>query len=91
LKGAGDTLFVLLVAATASIGSIAIGHIGASYFGGGLYWWWGVMTVWLCALAMAYLARFVQGGWKRMRVIEKQYSGEIASDEPAEAVAEAVT
>jgi MATE family multidrug resistance protein len=80
LKGAGDTLFVLLVAGTASIVSITIGQIGAAYFGGGLYWWWTVMTVWLSALAMAYLARFCHGGWKRMRVIERQYAGQPAEE-----------
>jgi MATE family multidrug resistance protein len=86
LKGAGDTLFVLLVAGTASIASIVIGQLGATYYGGGLYWWWTVMTVWLSALALAYLARFLHGGWKRMRVIEKQYLGQLPdTDEPSPA------
>jgi MATE family multidrug resistance protein len=73
IKGAGDTLFVMLVAGTVSLAGVTIGQIGSAYFGGGLYWWWSVMTAWLFALAMAYLARFLHGDWRRMRVIEKKY------------------
>jgi MATE family multidrug resistance protein len=73
LKGAGDTLFVLFVAAVVSITGVAVGQLGAMYFGGGLYWWWSVLTGWLFTLAMCYLTRFLHGDWKKMRVIEQKY------------------
>ena len=73
IKGAGDTFFVMMVAGGVSLLGVTVGQIGSQYFGGGLYWWWTVMTAWLFTLAMAYLARFLHGGWRTMRVIEKQY------------------
>jgi multidrug resistance protein, MATE family len=81
IKGAGDTMFVMLVAGAVSLTSVVGGQIGATYFNGGLYWWWSVMTAWLLALSMIYLARFLHGGWRRMRVIERQYTGDIPLDE----------
>lgn len=73
IKGAGDTLFVMLAAGLVSLVSVTIGQIGSQFFGGGLYWWWTVMTAWLFTLAMTYLVRFLQGRWRTMRVIERQY------------------
>ncbi len=78
IKGAGDTLFVMLAAGVVSFLGVTIGQIGSVYFDGGLYWWWSVMTAWLFALAAIYLARFLHGGWRTMRVIEKQYAGEVS-------------
>lgn len=73
IKGAGDTLFVMLAAGTVSLISVTIGQIGSQFYGGGLYWWWSVITAWLFTLALIYLVRFLQGKWRTMRVIEKQY------------------
>lgn len=72
IKGAGDTLYVMLVAGSVSVGSVLVGHVG-TWYGGGLYWWWTVMTAWLFLLAACYLGRFLQGGWREKRVIEQQY------------------
>lgn len=77
IKGAGDTLYVLLVATVVSITSVVVGQLGAAYFGGGLYWWWSVLTGWLLVLSLCYLGRFLQGGWKKMRVIEQQYLDDV--------------
>lgn len=84
IKGAGDTLFVMLAAGGVSLVSVTIGQIGSQYFGGGLYWWWTVITAWLFTLAMIYLARFLQGGWRHMRVIEQQYIEPLESTDPAD-------
>ncbi len=77
LKGAGDTWFVLGVTSTVSISCVMLGQFGMETFGplvgGGLYWWWCVITLWIFTLAMLYLARFLQGGWRSKRVIEKEY------------------
>jgi MATE family multidrug resistance protein len=77
IKGAGDTLFVLFVAAVTSAAGVILGQAGANTLGplvgGSIYWWWYVMTGWILALAVAYFLRFESGVWQRMRVIEKQY------------------
>jgi MATE family multidrug resistance protein len=83
LKGAGDTLFILGVAVTVSAASIGIGLAGEQWFGWQVIGWWCVLTGWICCLGTLYLARFVQGRWKRMRVIEPEgdFVGEDAAGE----------
>jgi len=44
--------------------------VGVTYCGWGLIWCWTVLTVWICLLGLIYLARFLQGRWRQMRVIE---------------------
>jgi MATE family multidrug resistance protein len=59
---------------------------GMSWFGGGLVWCWVVVTVWVCVLALIYLARFLQGRWREMRVIEPELLPEaegLAEPKPA--------
>ena len=78
LKGAGDTWYVLAVAGSVSIACVTLGQLGMETFGpmvgGGLYWWWCIITFWIFALAALYLARFLQGGWRSKRVIEKEFT-----------------
>jgi MATE family multidrug resistance protein len=70
LKGAGDTRFVLWVTlALAGIPSLGTAF-GVRWLGLGLYWGWSVLTVWVLALGVIYLARFLQGTWRHKRVIE---------------------
>lgn len=71
LKGAGDTLFVLLGHAIAGFGTVGLAVLGQKIFGwDGLYYWWGVISVWVVVLAIFFTARYLQGGWKTKRVIE---------------------
>ena len=70
LKGAGDTMFILVATTTISIVFVTIGRLGQVYGQWGLYGWWWVLSFWLLTLALVYLARFLQGHWKKMRVIE---------------------
>jgi MATE family multidrug resistance protein len=72
LKGAGDTFFILIATTTISLFYVTIGRLGQVYGEWGLYGWWWVLTAWLCTLAAVYLARFMQGRWKTMRVIEHE-------------------
>jgi MATE family multidrug resistance protein len=72
LKGAGDTIFVMLVAASVSIGSILLGLAGEKMLGFEVIGWWCVLTGWIFALGTIYLSRFMQGRWKSMRVIEPE-------------------
>lgn len=73
LKGAGDTLFVLAVSIAMAVVPLGLTWIGIRFFGGGLYWCWIVATLWVCALGLIYFARFLQGRWKDIRVIEQEY------------------
>ena len=57
-------------------GPIAPAPLAWQETGYGLYGWWWVMTVWLFALGMSYLVRFIQGRWKSIRVIEPELPDE---------------
>jgi MATE family multidrug resistance protein len=71
LKGAGDTMVVLLGHTAAGMGTVGLGVLGMWIFGwGGLYYWWTVITVWVIVLAVLFTARYVHGGWQSKRVIE---------------------
>jgi hypothetical protein len=52
--------------------SLAVGRFGEQHLGWELIGWWWVLTVWIFALGISYLARFLQGRWKTMRVIEPE-------------------
>lgn len=70
IKGAGDTRFVLATTLITAPTPVLVGWIGVHFFGLGLIWCWVTITVWICALGLIYLARFLQGCWQHMRVIE---------------------
>ncbi len=71
LKGAGDTMFVLGAHLVAGFGAVGFGVFGMLFMGwGGLYYWWGVITLWVILLAIVFTARYLHGGWKTKRVIE---------------------
>lgn len=70
LKGAGDTRFILATAAVLAPVPVAASWVGVSYFNAGIMWCWCVVTVWVCLLGALYFRRFLQGGWRSMRVIE---------------------
>lgn len=68
LKGAGDTWFVLLAGAGASLFAVTLGFA----FDPGetsLNWWWWVITGWIWMLCLAMAARFLSGRWKSMRMV----------------------
>ncbi|MCY2973433.1 MAG: MATE family efflux transporter [Planctomycetota bacterium] len=72
LKGAGDTSFVLIGHIVSGVVTIGTGKLLGDYFydGGGLYWWWGVMTAWVLVMAVMFASRYLHGGWQNKRVIE---------------------
>src|SRR5204862_476434 len=61
LKGAGDTVFILMATTTISVLFVTIGRLGQVYGEWGLFGWWWVLTGWLFTLALVYLARFLGG------------------------------
>jgi MATE family multidrug resistance protein len=70
IKGAGDTRFVLVTALLFSPMPVVASWLGVAWLGGGLIWCWSAVTVWACLLGTVYLARFLQGNWRNMRVID---------------------
>ena len=72
IKGAGDTRFILATTLVMSPLPVAAGCLGVRYFGLGLIWCWVVLTLWICALGLVYMGRFLQGRWQQMRVIEPE-------------------
>jgi len=74
LRGAGDTWFVLGSVIVASFTSIIIGMIGADFAAkhfeiSVLYWWWGIITLWVWLLAIVMIARYRGGRWQAMRMV----------------------
>ncbi|MDA0659993.1 MAG: MATE family efflux transporter [Planctomycetota bacterium] len=70
VKGAGDTLFVLVVSIAMSAAAAGGGWYGLEYLGWGLMGFWTMVTVWISSLGLVYMARFCWGPWRSMRVIE---------------------
>jgi len=67
LRGAGDTWFVLISGVLASAAALLIGFRFET--GDELHWWWWMLTLWVWLLATFMSARFLQGRWKRMRMV----------------------
>jgi multidrug resistance protein, MATE family len=76
LRGAGDTAFVFLASTAIPLVTVLSARLlrpfAESWHISGLYWWWGVVTLWLLLLFLVFGARFLQGKWKSMRVIEPE-------------------
>jgi MATE family multidrug resistance protein len=83
LKGAGDTRFVMGV--TVIMGGLPLATIwmGTHHHFLGLYDAWAIMTGVVCSTGLTFMARFIQGKWRRMRVIEeKSIDRSTGSEEP---------
>lgn len=72
LRGAGDTRFVTVVSLVLSWPLMVLPTWVAWRHGWGLFWPWGFASVYVIALAVAFLLRFRTGLWKSMRVIEPE-------------------
>lgn len=70
IKGAGDMRFVMITQTVLSPLPIVLTAAGMYYWNYGLYWAWFSATIWLVVMGLAYTARFIQGKWRGMRVIE---------------------
>jgi len=73
IKGAGDTRFIMW-----TIGAVCLGimilpvYVAVEVMGAGLYTVWTLATVYASALGVAFMLRYRQGSWKKMRVIESR-------------------
>lgn len=72
IKGAGDTRFVFGVSLAMAMLLGAGTWIGMSVFHAGLHGCWTFVTLWVWLLGLIYMARFLHGRWRSMRVIEMQ-------------------
>ena len=70
IKGAGDTQFILLTTVAVSGLAVLLTWLGLDLWQQGLTWCWATVTLWVLLLGAIYLARFLQGKWQSMRVIE---------------------
>ncbi len=86
LKGAGDMLFIFLTNVLMAPPLVLSVWIGVRFFDLGLYWSWVCVTGWVCALGTCYAARFLQGRWRTMRVIEHDAGAEELPSPPRERV-----
>ncbi|MCL2623571.1 MAG: MATE family efflux transporter [Planctomycetaceae bacterium] len=69
IKGAGDTMFLLLLTLIMSP-MLPIACALALANGFGLFACWLILTIWICVFAACFCVRFWQGQWKTKRVIE---------------------
>jgi multidrug resistance protein, MATE family len=70
LRGAGDTRFVTVAALGLSWPVMVLPSWVASQYGWGLYWPWGFASLYVILLSLTVLARFRQGRWQSLRVID---------------------
>ncbi|OPZ81514.1 MAG: Multidrug resistance protein NorM [bacterium ADurb.Bin429] len=74
LKGAGDTLFVMLLSSGLGVTIMLVPtYLWCVRPGGlGVYGAWFFITLFVCVLAVAFLLRYLHGKWRTMRVIEQE-------------------
>lgn len=77
IKGAGDTPFVLKISLLMATAMVTASWLVVEKLHLGIYGCWWLITLWVWALGIIFLLRFLQGKWRAMRVIEQ----------PSEAVA----
>lgn len=71
IKGAGDTRFIMWTIAVLSVGVMIVPvYIVVEVMERGIYTVWTLATLYVCALGVAFMVRYRQGKWKKMRVIE---------------------
>jgi MATE family multidrug resistance protein len=70
LRGAGDTRFVSLATLVCGVGLLILPGWYVIELGGGIHAAWGFATLYIAGLAFTFLARFLWGPWRSLRVIE---------------------
>ena len=71
IKGAGDTRFVLKVSVVMATSLSVLSWLAVEKFHLGVYGCWALITLWVWALGVTFLWRFLGGKWRSMRVIEQ--------------------
>jgi multidrug resistance protein, MATE family len=73
VKGAGDTIFVLIVSLVMALALAIFSWLAVEVWHSGIYECWAIIVGWVWILGVIYLIRFIQGKWKKMRVIEMSH------------------
>jgi MATE family multidrug resistance protein len=74
IKGAGDTRFVMMIGLLLSLFLLVVpSYIALIVMKRGLYTAWSIASIYISLLGFSYLARFLTGKWKSMKVIEPSY------------------
>jgi MATE family multidrug resistance protein len=72
IKGAGDTKFVMYMISIVALFLLIIPtYLSIVVFKAGLYTSWIFVTLYISVLGLAFLMRYRNGAWKKMRVIEE--------------------
>ena len=79
IRGAGDTRFSLVYTGIVLWTTMVLPIWYIQRTGGGLYACWGVVVFQLLILGCGFLARFLQGHWLEMHVIEQLTAGEVVA------------
>lgn len=78
IRGAGDMRFVLCTSIGTSLVPLTLAWWGTHAMHWGLYWCWTLITLWVSVAGLIYLARFLQGHWRTMRVIEPEFCKKVS-------------
>ncbi len=71
IRGAGDTRFAMVFSFSLGLILLVLPTYVASLYGqAGFYYAWYAVTTFIIALALGFIARFQQGRWMSMRIIE---------------------
>lgn len=84
IRGAGDTRFALLFNVISGMILMVLPTTYLYFYQPDVILAWGSLTAYITMLAFGYLARFLQGKWRSMRVIEGPGELAEAPPEPAE-------
>ncbi len=69
IRGAGDTLFPMLITFIASPILVIVELIGIINYGGDVHWCWSALTLWIAFQCVAFTLRFYQGKWMKMQLL----------------------
>ena len=70
VKGAGDTRFILKLSLVMAAMLVFVTWLGVEVWKLSIYGCWALFTTWIWVLGLAFLLRFLQGKWRKIRVIE---------------------
>ncbi len=70
IKGAGDTLFVLLATVSISAIVLCLGMLMEAMRGNSLLLWWYMIAVWVASMGIVFALRYFSGAWTSKRVID---------------------
>ena len=81
VKGAGDTRFVMVISLIMGVVLATLSWLTIVALKLSIYGCWITVTVWVCAMGVIFLLRFLDGKWRSMRVIERQEERESVEEE----------